>query len=286
MIKKIKQIESEIIKTLFQGSDQAAREIGVDSFTSLPGSFRIHKVPKNIAGEFITGLSADEEKKFGKILGQDLTSRSTYWLNFDIVLKEPYLERSYNLQNPKDLLEMKVAIANGFLAPSLTDYKENRAKYRKTNFYLYDEVEDASRKRIYQEKSDELTSEIYKIRNQKDRLLCIGHTLGISVNETYNEDTLYTLLTKYKGNLKSLESIEVALNVFQKSPQELQALYYFDKSLNRLIKIDYQNETYTFDNIVLGTSKVTVVAFLTALENQGILANLIKTYKQMYVKNK
>ncbi len=283
-IRKVRQIESDIIKTLFQGSTQAAKEMGVESFTSLPGSFRVHQVPRNIAGEYVTGLTPKDEKELGKILGVDLSSRSDYWKEFLITLKEPFQDREFNMNNPKDVLEMRVALANGYIAPSLTDYRENKARYRNTVFYLYDEAEDSTRKKIYQEKSDELTSEIYKIRNQKEKLLCIGHILGISVNESYSEDLLYTKLTDYKKGLKGLESLEVALKAFEKSNQELQATYYLAKCLNRLIKIDYSNGNYEFDNIILGKTKDEVISFLTALENQVVLANLIKAYKANYVK--
>ena len=54
--------------------------------------------------------------------------------------------------------------------------------------------------------------------------------------------------------------------------------------MNRLIKIDYSNGNYEFDNIILGKTKDEVISFLTSLENQVVLANLIKAYKANYVK--
>lgn len=286
MLYRVKQVINDFANTAFEaGADPKTigKQYGLGDFTVPPMALRAANPLKNINGDYITGLTQDEAEQYGKILGEDLSPRSVVWKTdrFRAIYKQPNMpEKIFNVSNPIHAIQVKFLIANGFVAPNKDSIKEN-PKYRNTVFYFTSDQDEETKAVQFTMIKEEVSSILFQMRNQKEKMLLVGSKLGLPVRESYNEKTLYQMLVNYKDEAKTSQLLETVLTICKSSPTELQADYYVFQSLNKIIKYDAANQVYTYEGKVLGSSREEIVTELKKPENVEILDSIIKSYKKL-----
>lgn len=289
-IYKVKERISPFAQYYF-GKDiqKMSKEVGIDEFTTFPTATKSVRAVKDYNGAYLTGLNKDEEEFYGRMLGVDLSKFSAFWKDersFAVLSGNMY-EITFNEGMPLDYIKMKMAIASGHLAPNRTELLENPLYKGKTNFYLYDETEEKTRTQRKNNIEDEIISILSLNRNQKDKLLMFAHSLNLTANESYSVEDVYDVIKNYIRSIDtSLEKLETALSALKKDPIKLQATYYFNKSIGKIVNLDPVTEMYQFEGNVLASTREKSIEFLIDNENKALLNSLIKSYKSKVAKGK
>lgn len=282
----VKQISNSFTKDLFAANydpSTVGKEIGIGEFTVFPNCLRTANPYKDATGKFITGLTKEEEVEYGGALGIDLSPRSDVWGMGELraTISSPKTnEVIFDPSNAKHAVQIKFLLANGFVAPKKESIKED-PKYKNTVFYFSNDEEEETRTMRVMELKEEIGSEIYRMRHQKEKMLLIANKVGIAVREAFTEATLYKLLVSYKDELKALDRMEAFKKILSTKAEDLQADYYVVQSIGKLIKYDADNGYYTFNNNVLGKNREEIVQELKKPANVETLATLISSYKKI-----
>lgn len=242
---QVKQIPSLFVRENIKTNAGASFD-----FTTHPNSIRVYSPQKNVRGEWITGLTEEEETKFGKILNKDLSVHSDYWKSLEIYLVNRTSLVTFNLSNPEQYIRYKCALANKFLAETKEQLKE--PEYTKDNcfLYVYDPEGDAKRRSELQELRDECTSLIYATKGNKEKQMYLCAKLGMVVHTDYTSSFYYNMLTSHLANLSKTEALTKFKNVLSTDNQTLFVEFTVNKQKNRAIK--YQNEQWVFGNTIIG----------------------------------
>lgn len=259
-----------------------SKENDIPEFTTFPTATKTVRAIKDYNGAYLTGLTEEEEKYYGKILGTDLGKFSNFWIDERsfAILSGNTFEVTFNEGIPMDYIKMKMAIASGHLAPSKTALMEDAYYRGKTNFYLFDDNEEKTRRQRKNQIEDEIIATLSLNRNHKDKLLMFAHALNLTANESYTEEDVYDVIKNHIRTIDSnLEKLENALRLIKQDPVKLQASYYFNKSVGKLITLDSISDMYQFEGNILANTREKSIEFLINPENKSILAALIKSYK-------
>lgn len=282
----VKQISNSFTRDLFAPNYDPAtvgKEIGIGEFTVFPNCLRTANPNKDATGKYITGLTPEQETVYGNALGIDLSPRSDVWALGELratISSPKKRECVFNPQDPKEFVQIQFLIANGYVAPKKESIKED-PRFKETVFYFSNDEEEESRVVRIMELKEELSSELYKMRHQKEKMLLIANKVGISVRDAFTEATLYKLLVSYKDELKAFDRMEAFKTILNEKPQDLQADYYVVQSIGKLIKYDADNGHYIFNNKVLGKNREEIINEMKAPENVETLATLISSYKKL-----
>lgn len=289
-IYKVKERVSPFAEYYFGKEIQKmSKDVGIPEFTTFPTATKSVRAVKDYNGAYLTGLTEEEAAYYGRILGTDLTPFSSAWREdrYYAVLSGNTYEVTFNEGMPLDYVRMKMAIASGHLAPNKTQLLENPLYKGKTNFYLHDETEEKTRTQRKNTIEDEIISILSLNRNQKDKLLMFAHGLNLSANESYSVEDVYDVIKNYIRSIDtSLEKLETVLKVLKQDAVKLQASYYFNKSMGKLISLNPVSELYEFEGNVLANSREKSIEFLMDSENKALLNQLIKAYKSRIAKGK
>lgn len=232
--------------------------------TTHPSSFRIYYPRKGRNGAWITGLTEEEQEKFGKILGKDLSGYSDYWESFQMILVNKNNEIVFNLNRPLEFITYKCALANKFVAPTKKDLIDDEDLYKDNCFlYVYDPEGEVRRENTLSELKDECTSKIFLMKNQKEKMFYVLAKTQSLVNETWSEAVLYKTLREYLGGLNTIEKLEKFKSILETDSHLLTVEYIVNKELTNPTVVKYEKGQYIFGDKILGSSKAKAVeAFL------------------------
>lgn len=212
-------------------------------------------------------------KYFEELLGEDLGPFSDYWLSFRIPMVDSTANQvKLNLDNPKDKLKLIVGKENRFYAPDYNSLEEEG--YEGTNVYIHDPMADISRKQLFQETKDEVTSLIFSNRNNVDKLFYWAVALGKGATKNMSREDLYRLVTQHKENLKNLEEYQQLLDTLNKPAEELQLGYLVSEGLRRKRITKPLGGQYKLGDDSLGRSVPEVIETLRLAENNYLLDKL------------
>lgn len=273
----IRQTATKASKRL--GIDKMSPDGKIGGFTMMPNSSRTHSIRRNDDGTFKTGLDYEKEaeriQNLEKILGADLSNTSPFWnklrIDFDF---RGNIVGVWNIEDPITYLKYKAAIANGFLAPSEEDIK-NTEKYKDAIFYVYDASGLMEKKIKLAELKDEVTTLIFKLKGEKEKLLYILHAIGDKPDPKHSDSALYTLLSERKESYVKREQYENLLNVLQTPIIELQAAFILDKAISMgIVKYDKQEGCYYYGADKLKNTIMASKEYLLKEEKESLLFKL------------
>lgn len=263
--------------------DANAVAFGLDKYkrSKIPRCADVFQVSILADGRFITGLDeeaqsiqgiendVEREEKINelktlkatleKLLRVDLSSTSTYWETFAIKIDSDN-DLVLNKSNPLHVIMYHALIANGYVAPSFEESSE--PIYLNSKYYCHvDEIvlqEKNSSKKI----KDKARAELYKIAENKDKLLLYGRYLeGAKYKSNMSPDTLYNMLSDFIDDVKRPENIDTFLRAVKLSVEELQYKITVETAIRKKI-IKFKEGQYYRGGVNLGRSAVDVLSNL------------------------
>lgn len=212
-----------------------------------------------------------------KLLGEDLTPSSSFWNDFVISLEDSLILDS---TNPRDVLNEKFLVANGYVAPSLEEAR-NEERFMNCIFYIHREKEEIALKAKKQKLADRATAKLINLyeENPNHLKLVYSYLFGFDISSNIDEDEAYLKLKEHlnpkdkEGNQK--RNIEDFLAAASKTSEEIMVKKIFDKAIKKKL-ISKKGDSYKRGDEEYGDSYEDALEFLQLPENSGELAYLRK----------
>lgn len=167
-------------------------------------------------GSYATGLTPEEEKKYGKLMGVDLSDKfdanapHPYWSTAPAKIKLANQTVFFNDEKPSDYVKIKNMKASKFVANSLKEYEEG--KWSDALFIIHDETEEVAVKAT-------------KIQRKNQ---CIAVAAKMSLDEQTN--VIQILSDKsLKGRSQDFISVELD-KMIEEKPAEFMRISKMDKA--------------------------------------------------------
>lgn len=167
-------------------------------------------------GAYATGLNPEEEAKYSKLLGVDLSSRfdnasaHPYWSTAPAKIKLPNRTVIFNDEKPVEYVKIKNLRASKFCANSLKELEEG--KWTEAEFVIFDE-------------SEEVAVKATKIQRKNK---CIAIASKLSLEEQTN---IIQILSDKSIHGRSQDFVSVELDkVIEEQPDEFIRLSKMDKA--------------------------------------------------------
>jgi hypothetical protein len=277
-----------------QTPDQTAASIGLDkpgngNRSKLPGCFEYIQPAKSTDGRWITGI--DEKSTFIRSI-QDPELRKIKEAEVKAIREELELLTGWNLSatndefwgsyyikitdrdhdklvlqfdNPKDKIKYYALIANG-IAPDMGATSSPDFAFSK--FYVSREQEEVGDKVIKSRLKDKATSELYKMYDNKQKLLLIGkYLLGAKIKDEMSIDSIYNSIRDFISNDKE-KGVGKFLECTSKTVEELQYKLILDEAIIKHV-IRIRDGYYQRGNVTYGKTLSESLIFLSSIENQG-----------------
>lgn len=278
-----------------QTPDQTAASIGLDkpgngNRSKLPGCFEYIQPSKSSDGRWVTGMDEkavnvrkiadpilkkqkEEEVKAIRedlelLTGWDLSATNdSFWGAYYIKVTDRDRDKLVlDYDNPKDRIKYNVLIANGSAAPDLD--ATNSPDFAFTKFYISRAEEEVGDKVIKSRLKDKATAELYKMYDNKPKLVLIGkYLLGTKIKEEMSVDSIYNSIRDFIGNEKE-KGVGKFLECTSKTVEELQYKLIIDEAVSKHI-IRVRDGYYQRGNATYGKSMLEVIKFLSSMENQA-----------------
>lgn len=248
------------------------------AYTMHPMSSRSYMIGRGLDGKFRTGFEDKPERReaLEKLLSKDLSPLSDFWTEYRLLFRLPDGSMRLDTDRPQDEIFVTVAQANYLLAPDENTLKTDHKYKSNTIFYIYNQEAEEKRVAQLQEIKDEVAGIIFSMRGNKEKLTFVTYALGLFASDTLSAENLYSNLTKYKENLKTLKHFEELKDTLKLPNTELQAIYYAKKGLaTGLITYDSSVKKYTFQGKVIGTVENDIAKYFKEKKNESDLAALI-----------
>jgi hypothetical protein len=216
-----------------QRANSFTRQLKSDQdFTMHPKSFKMFSPRKNqITDEWITGLTKEEEVKFGEKLRKDLSPTSDYWRDLSIMLVNGKTPITFNLNNTEQLIRYKCAVANDEIAESKDQLDDPEYKINDCFLYVYDPIGDVERESLLEVIKDEITALILRMRLQKEKSMLVCAKMNIPFNEEYTATQFYQMLKTKLKSLVKMEHLEKFKEVLESPMDSLHVEYLVNKEL-------------------------------------------------------
>ena len=241
-----------------QQSNNFAKMLGIKDSTTHPQSF-VGKYPMRDkrTGEWITGLTEEEEVTLGKRLKKDLSVNSEFWESLYILLVDRTNKVVFNLDNPLDEIKYKCALANKYFAPTKEDLKEEPYHGMDCYLYIYDPEADLKRENDLRNLRDEASSLIFAMQHQKEKMLyCLAKT-GKMTNSLWSEGVFLKGLRTHLDGLVKKEGLEHFIKILKTPNLTLQVEYDCERAKGSHIK--YINGMYVFGALQFGSKWDSVI---------------------------
>lgn len=282
-IVEVRQIANADARTL--KADSVGKEVGFGEFTMFPESTRSYVPMKNINGAYITGLDDVEPKeleRLQKVLGKDLSPYSEFWSTFRIWFAMPEGFKQWNLEDPREYIEYKAALANKFVAPDRETLKESDDFYKRdVIFYVYDEQLTEKKTSALNELKDEISHILYEIRNNKDKLLLlVGGLENTFVSSKMEASQFYNILSTKRDKFTKIAELEKFRDYLKTKNEVLQANFYVKEAMKLNIitfREDIGQYKFNVDDSAVGNSIDKAKEFFAKDKNASKLAELINT---------
>jgi hypothetical protein len=240
-------------------STEAMDKNGVMIKNTYPGAVAGSTIRKNIYG-WTTGLSEEDTKKYGDLLGLDLSKKSDYWENFFIDLssrKNEYI--ILNTENPKDYITYNAAIASGIVAPDRASLNEET--FLNTNYYFFKIEEEQQKKKDLSKRRNKLLGKLANHDESKEWLLFINYALGLYISKNIKVDRLYNQINDRLSRVTNEKEIKIVSDIFDKTPLQLQSEFVVEKAIdNKLITYDSVDRVYNYNGNKWGMTKDLVIS--------------------------
>lgn len=244
--------------------------------TMFPRAGRVYIPRRKSDGSVITGLSKEQESRLGKALGKDLSPTSEFWDSYTMLFQMPDMTMKVNEKTPIGELFLTVAEANKLLAPDLDTYLDDMTFKNNTIFYIHDVEKQEKVKFVFLTLKSEVTSLIYNMRNDKDKMLFVLFKLGKYVLPTMPTESLYNMLVGYNEKISKYKPMEEFKKVLTIDNKELQSYYYVKQAMKlNLIVFNIDTKMYTFQDKALANNEEGVVKELAKKPSEVTLATLI-----------
>lgn len=245
-----------------------------------PMAGRVYTVQQKQNGEWVTGLSKEQETRLSTKLGKDLSSHSDFWSDYTMKFSMPTLTMFKDEKTPEGELFITVAKANKYLANDEDELLSDMELKNNTSYYIHDTKELEKKKSKLNEIKIEVGALIHEMRNNKDKMLFILHKLGKFVTETLREEALFNSLAAEIEKLKKFEQFERFRSVLKTPNVELQAYYFTKMGLKyNIILMDYEIGQHKFQEKTVGKTESDVVKFFTDKKNEAQLVALANEYR-------
>ena len=207
---------------------------------------------ENLKQKEITRIKSERER-LSNSTGLDLTPHSAYWKTFEMRLILPFEpESTLDKDNAADMILYYAAIENRILAPSFEDL--NTERYKDAKLYVYDEEQESNKKYRKLELSEEISSKVFSIKDNYNKLYYLCKSLNITVNKDMSSRSLYILIGSYKEKLNSIQEHENFLNILNTPNEELMADSIVDTAIKNKV-IYLENGILTWGGSQWGTTK-------------------------------
>lgn len=246
-------------------------------FTMEPLASRSYRVKRGTNKRFVTGLSAEQEQRLGKVIGEDLSDLSDFWsktfrMKFDLSTGSMALDT----EDPYSEIFISAAKANKLLADDKDSLLDDVLLKRETIFYINNQEEQEKKKVSLLELKDEISSLIFKYKNNRDRLFWTLHKIGEFVTKQFKEESLYRMISAYRDKLSTREKLENFRDILKLSSVELQAGYYVKEGMSKgIISIDGETNHFKYLDKIVGKRTQEIVEFFSDKKNEALLATLI-----------
>ncbi len=247
----------------------------------VPRAGRVYQVKKGLNNQYITGLTDEQVKRLGAVIGEDLSATSDYWKDYTMKFHMPRLSMQINEKAPDGEIFITVAKANKLLAEDEEQLKSDIEFKRNTIFYIHDiEVVETKKVKLIELK-DEVSHIIYEMRNNKDKMRYICFKLGKFVTETMKAESLYNMLSSHKENLKKFEQLDNFKTLLKTPNEQLQSFYFVKMALKySVVVMDYESKQYKFQEKSIGDTEAKLFAFFSDKKNEMGLVALINEVKE------
>ena len=155
-------------------------------------------------GNYATGLTEEEQKKYEKLTGYDLSNNYNpskphpFWNSQAARIKLPHRTTIFDTKKPLDFIKVKVLKASKFVANSMKEYEEGL--YPEATYVIFDEAEEMAIKASkIQKKNTALKLSIKMTTDEKINILQIlshkslrGQSqdyIDVEIDKVINEDT-------------------------------------------------------------------------------------------------
>lgn len=269
--------EKVIIKQI-PDENQAAINLSKYNRSRFPHCHDTYQVAELPDGRFLTGLDPEgydvraiknsedrqrvaEERKelteqLGRMLDRDLSPRSEFWTQFLIPISTDQ-DLILNRSNPLDVVKYHALIANGYAAPSKE--ASSRPEYLSAKYYCHIDDVEADNKVSTSKLRDQARAELYKIADNKDRMLSVGLYLdGTKYKKTMKENTLYSMLSDFIDDAKNPENVDKFIRVVKLPVEDLQYKVTIDTAIRKKI-IRFRDGQYYRGGVNLGRDAAQVM---------------------------
>lgn len=253
-----------------------------DSVVMVPFAGRQYVIGKDTDGTYLTGLTKDQEKRLGKILGQDLSNTNKeFWDNYEMKFYMPQLSMNIDEKSPSGEIFISVAKANKLLAEDEEQLLSDMELKRNTIFYIHDKEKIEKRQFKFIELKDEVSQLVYNMRNDADKMLYVLFKLGKTVSHRLPTGSLYNMLSGHKEKINKFEPMNDFKQLLTTSNIELQAFFYTKLGLkNSVIVFDIDLNQYRFQSRPLGVTEAKVIENLGKKEFEVTLYEIINEVKE------
>lgn len=247
-----------------------------NNLTLFPRSGRWYMVRHKENGEFITGLSQEQEERLGKQIGENLSTTSPYWKDYLMKFHLPDLTMKVDDKTADGEIFLTVAQANRLLAPDLDTYLEDMKYKNNTIFYIHDVEKQEKVKFKFLSLKAETTKLVHDMRNDKDKMLFILYKLGRYVLSTLPTEGLYNMMIAELEKRTKFHQMEEFKNVLSIKNEELQAYYYAKQAIKmNIIRFSGDTKMYTFQDKAIANNEEGVIKELSKKPNELTLAMII-----------
>lgn len=241
-------------------------------------SFPIRKTPDNL---YITGLTEEQEERLSRRLGQSLSPTSEFWKGYRLKFHMPSGTMQIDERTPLGEIFLAVAKANKLLAEDRDELESDMILRKNTIFYIDNKEEKEKKKVQIMELKHEATALIYKMRNNKDKMLFTLFKLGKYVTEQLKVDSLYAMLSAELEKMTRVDKLRNFKKVLELPNESLQASYYVSKGIDlRIIPMDSDVRKYKYLDKIVGETKSKAEEYFSDKKNELALISLINEVKE------
>jgi hypothetical protein len=221
-----------------------------------PDGFSVMSIQDPVLREEKRAELRDLSLSLGTMLQKDLSPRSTFWDEYLVKISTDQ-DLTLNRMNPLDVIAYHVLISNGYAAPNKSAI--SAPEYRNAAYYCHIDEVESDVKVSSSKKRDRARAELYKMAEDKEKMLLIGSYLeGARYKKTMKENTLYDMLSDFIDNKAQPENVDTFLRAVTLSPEDLQYKVTIETAIRKKI-IKFKEGQYYRGGVNFGRNQAEVI---------------------------
>lgn len=251
--------------------DDYADATGLSKYnrSRMPGTTDTFSAGINSDGRYITNLdeesisvpSAKKEEvktlreQLSRKINKDISGTSPFWQDFQVLIYSDK-PKTFNTENPLDVIGLQMLIANKYVAP--TKEAAYTPEYKDAQYYAYTEESEINEEVSVRKRKDKALAILLEISENKDKMLLYGQYLeGLKYTKKLSSESLYKMLRAYIEE-KDTKHADSFLAAVKEPVEKLQTKAIVDRALKqRLItrtNAGNKKSVYQYGNITIGTT--------------------------------